>query len=211
MSYPPASDSGHPAPAPHGGRPGPGPDWPERDAGWPEHGAGWSEPGVPVTHDGWPEPGYGHGYADPDPEWPAPEHTHGLPAVGGPSSDAPADQPPAKQPHRVGRLALRIGLALIVGLGVFAIQSFLFGDKTRNAAVGDCVATGEAAPEPRHTEAEIVDCGSGDAQFTVVGRVNGQAAADSPACDRFFQPDEQFFVYASEASGGYLLCLKPKT
>jgi hypothetical protein len=168
-------------------------------------------PGVPVTQDRWPEPDTGHGY--PGPDWAAPERTQALPAADGPWPGAPAEPPapPAKRPHPAGRLALRIGLALIVGLGVFAIQSFLFGDKTRNAAVGDCVATDEAAPEPRRTEAEIVDCASGDARFTVAGRVDGEAAADSPACDRFFRPGEEFFVYASEASGGYLLCLKPKT
>jgi hypothetical protein len=44
----------------------------------------------------------------------------------------------------------------------------------------------------------------------VVGRVEGETSTSSPSCDKFFKEDEQFAVYASDAAGGYLLCLKPK-
>jgi hypothetical protein len=150
-----------------------------------------------VSYPGWPVAGRG----ETDPAWPGPAQDRSETAV------IPAPDPaPAKRPNPAGRLILHIGLAVLVGLGVFALKSVLFGDKSRNAVVGDCVATGDAIGR---TDAEVVDCASGAARFTVVGRVNGTDGSDSAACEGYFQPAEQFFVYASEAAGGYLLCLRP--
>jgi hypothetical protein len=40
--------------------------------------------------------------------------------------------------------------------------------------------------------------------------VDGEKDVKSKSCDKFFKENEQFFVYASDAKGGYLLCLRPK-
>jgi hypothetical protein len=157
----------------------PAPARPDHDEPWPDPRAAWSEPAAHPGPAGHPEPG------------------------------EPAVAPPARRRSSAGRLVLHIGLAVFVGLGVFALKSVLFGDQTRHAQAGDCVATGDAAPARQRTEAKIVDCGSADARFTVAGRVDGTTGTDGPVCDRFFQPEEQFWVYSSEASGGYVLCLRP--
>ncbi|MCA2215657.1 LppU/SCO3897 family protein [Jidongwangia harbinensis] len=146
------------------------------------------------------------GWSDPDQDR---SETAVIPAPGpapGPAPEPAAEPAPEGRSHPVGRLILHVGLAVLVGLGVFAVKSVLFGDKSRNAVVGDCVATGEALGR---TDAEVVDCASDEARFTVVGRVNGADGSDSAACEGYFQPAEQFFVYSSDAAGGYLLCLRP--
>lgn len=142
-----------------------------------------------------------------------------------PASDGTATPPPPgsgaapvgfpaekRRGNPLGKVILRIVLALIIGLLVFGVKSFLFGDKAKSAAVGDCIASDKAVAAQGQTKtgAEVVDCGSDKAAFTVVGRVAGETDTTSKSCDRFFAENEQFFVYSSTADGGYLLCLRPK-
>jgi hypothetical protein len=205
---PPPPDGGYP-PVP--GHYGPEPRWDDDVSDWPtrvdgppvgarpgEAGGWWDDvatspvpaPGRPAHDEPWP---------DPHAAW-----------ADQPSQPEPVEAAPARRRTSAGRLVLHIGLAVVVGLGVFALKSVVFGDRTRHAAIGDCVATGEAEPTRQRTDAKVVPCDAPDARFTVAGRVDGTTGTDGPVCDRFFQPEEQFWVYSSEASGGYVLCLRPK-
>jgi hypothetical protein len=135
----------------------------------------------------------------------------------------PADQGfggfPAASPSEptrksaVGRIILRVGLALVAGIIGLAVKDALFGDKAKDAAAGDCVASSKDVKAKGQTDAEakVVDCGSADAAFTVMGRVDGETDTNSKSCDRYFKEGEEFYVYSSTTAGGYLLCLKPKS
>jgi hypothetical protein len=176
----------------------------------------------PPTNDGsYPPPanqGFGAAPAgQPGPGQPAP----GQPAPGQPYGDqaqqgfgaAPAAFPAEKKGmNPVLKIVLRIGLALVVGIVFFVVKDALFGDKAKNAAVGDCIEAPKDVKVGKETDADakVVDCTSTKAAYTVVGRVEGETSTSSPSCDKFFKEDEQFAVYASDAAGGYLLCLKPK-
>ena len=126
--------------------------------------------------------------------------------------DAPA-APPAKKKSGLGRKALSVLVALVIGVGIFAAKSFFFGDKAKDAAVGDCISTPKdvGAGEETETAAKVVDCGSGDADYTVLGRINGETNVDSKSCDKHFTvEDASYVVLASRTGGGYLLCLQEK-
>jgi len=103
--------------------------------------------------------------------------------------------------------ALGIGLALLVGVSVLTL--FRGGDEAADAAVGDCLATSVTVrvDEDADADAKVVGCGSAYAAYTVVGRFDGQSDLRSTACESYFQPDEEYFVYSSTAGDGYLLCL----
>jgi hypothetical protein len=173
---------------------------------------------------------------------PAPGQPYGAPPAGGqPYGAPPADgqpvpgQPVPGQPYgdqaqqgfggpaafpaepkkksKVGRIVLRILGAIVAFVIVLVVKDAFFGDKAKDAAVGDCVASSEdvKANEETEAQAKVVDCGSADAAFTVAGRVEGESDTQSKSCQKFFKPEEEYFVYASSGSGGgYLLCLRPK-
>jgi hypothetical protein len=127
--------------------------------------------------------------------------------------DAPAAE--TKKKSAVGKIVLRIGLAIVIAIAVFFGKSLFFSatDKAKDANVGDCVASSKKVTgnETTKAEAKVVDCSSADAAFTVVGRVNGETDVKSKSCDKFFKENDQFFVYAADnGATGYLLCLKPK-
>jgi hypothetical protein len=147
---------------------------------------------------------------------PAQEGLGDAPAPPGPVGEAPVGEAPAapvKKKSGVGKILLGVGAALVALIVVFVVKGAFLGDKAKDAAVGDCIASSKKVTGTESTEAEakVVDCGSADAAFSVVGRVNGETDTNSKSCDKFFKENEQFFVYSSTASGGYLLCLKPKS
>jgi hypothetical protein len=127
--------------------------------------------------------------------------------------DAPPAFPaePAKKKSAAGRIILRIVLALAVAVIGVVVKQTLFGDKAKDAAVGDCIAASKVKDEKTDPKAKVVDCTSTDAAYTVVARVNGETDVNSKSCDKYFKEGEQLAVYASDADGGYLLCLKPKS
>ena len=135
----------------------------------------------------------------------------GFPTGEQPAAPAPDNAPaptPAKKKNTVGKIVLRIVGALVVGLIIIAVKSFLFGDEARLADVGDCVKatqqTGDSA------QAEVVDCGTADAAYTVVGRVAGVSDIKSKECEQYFKEGEAYAVYSSSGAGGqFLLCLRP--
>jgi hypothetical protein len=128
--------------------------------------------------------------------------------------DAPAGFPAEpKKKSAAGKIILRIVLALVVIIVGTVVKQTVFGDKAKDAAVGDCIAASKDVKVDEKTDAnaKVVDCGSSEAAFSVVGRINGETDTNSKSCDKYFKEGEQFFVYSSTSGGGYLLCLKPKS
>jgi hypothetical protein len=173
----------------------------------------------PPAGDGFPPPAQGqpHGAVPaqgPPPGDPAQQGFGPAPEQGfGPAPEqgvGPAPEP--KKKSAFGRIALRIVGAIVVFVVILVAKDFLFGDKAKDAAVGDCIASSQDVKVDETTEAEakVVDCTSGDAAFTVVGRVDGETDTKSKSCEKFFKENEEYYVYSSEAKGGYLLCLRPK-
>jgi hypothetical protein len=130
--------------------------------------------------------------------------------------DAPPPYTPVPQKKRgVGSILLRIGAAIVAIIVVFVIKDVFFGDKAKDAAVGDCVAASKQVKADKETDAQakVVDCTSKDAAYTVVGRVDGESDVNSKSCDQYFTKEgSQYFVYASssDSGGDYLLCLEAK-
>jgi len=127
------------------------------------------------------------------------------------ASDVRPDVPPKKGGARRGIVA--VALAIGVALGVYSLSSLLFGgDDASDAKAGDCIASDQDVKDQGTTEtgAEVVDCASADAKFTVVARVDGEGSTQSKACDKFFKAEEVFYVFANSAGDGYVLCLRPQ-
>jgi hypothetical protein len=125
----------------------------------------------------------------------------------------PAGVPAEPEDKGDARKALAVaGLAVVFLLiAVVVIAGLFFGDEAADAAVGDCIASTEEIRVFAKTEAsaKVVDCKSADAAFTVVGRVEGESDTESMSCQQYFKQDEQYFVYASKAGKGFLLCMRP--
>ena len=146
-----------------------------------------------------------------------------VPPPGGayppPGQEQPGDLPaaavrPADEKRGISRLLLGIGAAVLVAIVVIVLRSTLFGasDEAQDAKAGDCIASDEQVKSEGTTQtgADIVDCGSPEARFTVVARVDGESSPQSKSCDKFFKEKEVFFIYGSATDDGYLLCLRPK-
>jgi hypothetical protein len=182
-------------------------------------------PPPPSSGDGFPPPanqGFGSAPAPGQPYGapPAAGQPYGAPPTGQPGGDpaqqgfgSPAALPPEpKKKSAVGRIILRIVGAIVVAGIIFFVKDQFLGDKAKNAAVGDCVASSKDVKVDEETDAnaKVVDCASADAAFTVVGRVEGETNTQSKSCEKFFKENEEYYVYGSDAGGGYLLCLRPK-
>jgi hypothetical protein len=174
----------------------------------------------PSAGDGFPPANHGFGSA------PAQGQPYGAPPVDGQAVPGQPYAGPAQQgfgspsafpaePRKknpIGRVALRIVGAVVVLAIILVARTAFFGDKAKDAAVGDCVASSADVKVDEETEAnaKVVDCGSADAAFTVVGRVDGETDTQSKSCQKFFKENEEYYVYGSTAGKGYLLCLRPK-
>jgi hypothetical protein len=139
------------------------------------------------------------------------------PPPGYPAYPQPGVSPEAPKKHGVLKIALlAVGLAgvLLVGLGIFGVSAIVeaAADPAKGAQVGDCLTAAGTVADAGTTEtsADIVDCGSARAEFSVVARIEGQSSPSSTACDKFFDVDESYYVYGSTAGNGYVLCLRPK-
>jgi hypothetical protein len=182
-------------------------------------------PPPPPNQGGFPPPpnqGFGDAPAgQPGQPFPGQQPTQpGQPFPGQPQQgfgDAPPPYTPVpeKKKSKVGSILLRIGAAIVAIIVVFVIKDVFFGDKAKDAAVGDCVAASKQVKADKETDAQakVVDCTSKDAAYTVVGRVNGESDVNSKSCDQYFTKEgSQYFVYASSSDNGgdYLLCLEAK-
>jgi hypothetical protein len=127
------------------------------------------------------------------------------------ATDVRPEAPPKK--GGAGRVIVAVVVAIIVALGVYWLSSLLLGgDDASDAKAGDCIASDQDVKDQGTTEtgAEVVDCASPDAKFTVVARVDGEGSTQSKACDKFFKAEEVFYVFANSAGDGYVLCLRPR-
>ena len=193
VAPPPPAGDGFPPPANQGFGSAP---TPPADQGFGDAPAGQPYGAPPV--DGRPAPGQ-----------PVPGQPYGdQPGAGGPAA-FPAEP---KKKSAVGRLVLRILGAVVVFVIILVVRDQFFGDKAKDAAVGDCIASSEQVKTDEETEAnaKVVDCGSADAAFTVVGRVDGETSTASKSCEKFFKENEEYAIYSSTGGKGYLLCLRPK-
>jgi hypothetical protein len=130
------------------------------------------------------------------------------PPVSGPPADAPAgapadSTPPAAKSKRGGLTAI-IAVAVIA---VLAVAAFLFFPRNEpaKAKVGQCLA-GTTVDKLDANKLKIVDCGTADAGFKVVQRVESQTYADSDkACTT--AETEYVFWSGKEGKAGTVLCL----
>ena len=90
-----------------------------------------------------------------------------------------------------GRLIGILGAIVVVLVVValrFGLSSVLNKDKAEEAKVGDCVAAQGDVPtqegKTTSADAEVVDCGSTKAKYSVVGRVEGETDTNSKSCDK---------------------------
>ncbi|MFG1839223.1 hypothetical protein ACGFH8_12395 [Micromonospora sp. NPDC049175] len=114
-------------------------------------------------------------------------------------------------------LAVLVVAGLKFGV-VSAIGNLINKDETAAAKAGDCIAklpevTG--TKQEKVTDARIVECTSTEAVYNVVGRVDNQTEAQAradTACEQYFKPDEEGYIYSSILPGktGYVLCLTKK-
>jgi hypothetical protein len=131
--------------------------------------------------------------------------------------DAPAPFAPTAVAKKrgAGTVFLRIGAVVLAAIVIFVVKDYFFGDKAKDAAVGDCVAASKQVQGTSETDAKakVVDCSSADAAYTVVGRVDGESDVNSKSCETYFvKEDVKYYVYASstDTGGDYLLCLQAK-
>ncbi|MEU8088415.1 hypothetical protein AB0B57_32970, partial [Micromonospora sp. NPDC049101] len=145
-------------------------------------------------------------------------------STGSESGEPEAAEPEAKKSGAVKALGI-VGaiLAVLVVAGlkfgvVSAIGNLVNRDETADAKAGDCIAklpevTG--TKQEKVTNARIVECTSTEAAYNVVGRVDDQTEAQAKApnaCEQFFKPGEEGYIYSSIKPGktGYVLCLTKK-
>lgn len=120
---------------------------------------------------------------------------------------------PAPQPARSGGgmkkvISIVIGIVVVavIGFGVRAAIDYFDKDAANKAKVGDCVA------QEGSDDVKVVECGSSDADFKVVGRVEDktQAEAGISACGPFVeQGAEQAYWEGERGKKGLVLCLGP--
>ena len=164
---------------------------------------------VPPADEGFgdkPDEGFGNAPQQGSGDAPASPGESGAPASPG-ESDAPAKSSP------VGKIILAVVVALAAILAVILAATGAFGgDKTKDAAIGDCLAssTEVAVDQQKDAQAEIVDCGASEAAYTVVGRIEGGTAANNAQCQKYFKEGERYFAYSSTGGDGYLLCLRAR-
>jgi hypothetical protein len=146
---------------------------------------------------------------------PPPPHTEGFGPAGAPLP--PSLQPPKKS--GAGKKILGIVGGLVVALVVAGGLAFARGaqeDKTAEAKQGDCIADLPDVKEGEEAEAnnaKPVTCGTAEAKYTVVGRVDNLTAAQASSdgvCQPFVAQGAEMIFYSIPPAGkGYVLCLKP--
>jgi hypothetical protein len=107
---------------------------------------------------------------------------------------APSGVPPKKR--RTGLIITLVVVGVVVVLGIVGY----FVSRKSNPAfaqVGDCINYSS------NTDVKVVDCGSGDAEYKVVKRVDG--TADTSACDDV--ADSDVSLYTEGSGKQYTLCV----
>jgi hypothetical protein len=153
-----------------------------------------------------------------NPQFPPPSEQPGqFPPAGGDPNQGGFPPPPggsfppgpAPQPARrggAGRAIVILVVVLVVVGGLIGAGIYLNRDAANKAKVGDCVA------QQGSDDLKVVECGSADADFKVVGRVEDktQTEASLGACDAFVdQGAEQAYWEGEPGKKGLVLCLAP--
>ena len=130
--------------------------------------------------------------------------------------------PPGTEPAKksgVKKKVLSVLGAILIFVLIGAVKSglgaLLAKDPTGDAKAGSCIAIKSKLTESAtEVDAETTDCGSADAQYTVLGRVDGVSDVNGAACDPTFEATlkegQEGFVIGSTEDDGYLLCLTRK-
>jgi hypothetical protein len=92
-------------------------------------------------------------------------------------------------------------LGLLVPIAVIALLVWSNVNSVSSADVGQCVRNNGTSSAPK---VEVVDCGSSDAQYRIVGRLKN--TSNSRDCEQFA---DSTTAYTKSGSSGYILCLKP--
>ena len=149
----------------------------------------------------------------------------GTPPPGGQPFGGPTATPPAPPKSGGAKKTLFSILGVIVALVVvgvikFAANGLFNDDATEEAKAGDCIGSVDAPKEGETTDAsgaKVVDCGSADAKYQVLGRVDGKTRADFDAdqdgtiCTEAGFGDAKLFIWSGRTGQtGYILCLTDK-
>lgn len=131
----------------------------------------------------------------------------GFPPQGG----SPAAGPPPQPVRRAGGWKKRV-IGILVGLvvlaGIAGVSWWVNRDAASKAKIGDCV------DQVSRNDLKVVECGSSEATFRVVGRVENktQTEARTSACDPFVdQGAAQAYWRGETGEKGFVLCLAPNT
>ncbi|QNE17285.1 toxin-antitoxin system, toxin component [Kribbella qitaiheensis] len=109
------------------------------------------------------------------------------------------------QPMDMGKpLFLRPAiLGFLLPIAVIALLIWSSQSSPSSAGVGDCIQNKGTISSPN---VKVVDCGSGDAEYKVVGKLSDSTNSDQ--CEQF---EGYTVAYTEEGrSSGYTLCLAPK-
>jgi hypothetical protein len=117
------------------------------------------------------------------------------PAPGAPGRPMNPGKPLFQRPAALGLLLPILAIAAIVLVNVTTTTS-------SEAKAGDCVKNAGTISKP---DVKVVDCGSSEAEYKVLGRVSSSV---SSLCDQY---EGATVTYTEERrSTGYTLCLGPK-
>ncbi|MCI4064310.1 hypothetical protein MRQ36_17580 [Micromonospora sp. R77] len=141
-----------------------------------------------------------------------------APYPGQPEPAAPAEPKKSRGRKVLGIVGIILAVLVVGGLKG-AWKLYQNQDDTVQAKVGDCLAqlpevTGDKQEDA--DDAKVVKCTATDAVYTVVGRVEGQTAAQTKTgdgCTQYFKEGDDGYVFSGpERTGGkfYLLCLTKK-
>jgi len=109
------------------------------------------------------------------------------------------------QPMNVGKpLFKRPAIVmLLIPFALIALIVYGASQSTSNASAGDCVQNKGTAGSP---DVSVVDCGSSDAEYKIIGKIDGSANADDCAAQ---YPDYAVAYSEERGSSKYTLCLVP--
>ncbi|MCD0482190.1 hypothetical protein LO771_07125 [Streptacidiphilus sp. ASG 303] len=97
-------------------------------------------------------------------------------------------------------LVLPVALLALIVLGA----GLDLADEPSSASVGDCMHNSGSGFNP---DMHIVDCGSTQAEFRVVGKIDD--ATDIQRCEKFADQGARSGYYQQQGSSKFVLCLAP--
>lgn len=129
----------------------------------------------------------------------------GFPQQGG---SPYASVPPQPSGRKLSFKTIKNIVIGVVVIGVI-IGGFLASrDDANSAAVGDCMHRGSTSNN--NPDLEVVECGSADAQYVVLAKIEGSYTTDAVASSKCEAKAKDFqYVYTESGDGSdFLLCLK---